>query len=333
MTSNTQMDDNCEGSFRKATAVETASPQRTFETFTVQNAGDNHRFLFVLQNYNHNDSQSFSGGSCNSVRHWKVSLSAVQTVKTIAIGSCNKLVMPAHSVQYFKLEVPDPSKVANFSFFATASLDNDYVAESFFAGIASDYKYLPTADRNEGGYADYWMGDEVTQQTIEAGTYFVAVIAGVFGYEGPHVSKELICQDSVAYLESTPPLNVMFEVDSHFVPSCSGNGECSFERPGECECFQGWSGPNCAIAVCAPGCTNGGVCKAPGVCSCTSGWQGARCEVSTTAATAASTTTVTALAVCFALSTVIAIGLGFRQFRSGSSRHDDDTRHMLMTDA
>lgn len=46
----------------------------------------------------------------------------------------------------------------------------------------------------------------------------------------------------------------------------------------DCDDISLWSGPNCNIAVCAPGCLHGSCSLLPGGCRCESGWAGALCN-------------------------------------------------------
>ncbi|XP_067931666.1 mucin-2-like [Watersipora subatra] len=57
--------------------------------------------------------------------------------------------------------------------------------------------------------------------------------------------------------------------------------DCIFEKMESYEeygCCDGWEGDDCNIAICHPGCQNGGVCKQPSLCECPEGFVGYRCE-------------------------------------------------------
>lgn len=50
-------------------------------------------------------------------------------------------------------------------------------------------------------------------------------------------------------------------------------------KNGSKECLEGWTGPECEIAECAPGChPEHGFCDRPRECLCKMGWEGPRCD-------------------------------------------------------
>jgi len=55
-------------------------------------------------------------------------------------------------------------------------------------------------------------------------------------------------------------------------------GTC--ESASNCVCETGWTNSSCNIAICNPGCENGGNCYAPDKCDCstTNGWSGEYCQ-------------------------------------------------------
>uniref|UniRef100_A0AAQ6A5I4 Delta-like protein n=1 Tax=Amphiprion ocellaris TaxID=80972 RepID=A0AAQ6A5I4_AMPOC len=48
---------------------------------------------------------------------------------------------------------------------------------------------------------------------------------------------------------------------------------------GNRDCMEGWTGPDCKIAICKQGCSpSHGTCNSPGECKCNYGWQGPLCD-------------------------------------------------------
>ena len=57
-------------------------------------------------------------------------------------------------------------------------------------------------------------------------------------------------------------------------PHGSGHGPTM----ASCRCRKGYTGKHCEMALCRPGCANGGRCVDPDVCACPDGYTGARCQ-------------------------------------------------------
>ncbi|XP_023656471.1 protein jagged-1b-like isoform X2 [Paramormyrops kingsleyae] len=56
-------------------------------------------------------------------------------------------------------------------------------------------------------------------------------------------------------------------------------GHYTCDHNGNKTCLEGWSGPECNIAICRQGCSvEHGSCKIPGECKCLYGWQGEYCD-------------------------------------------------------
>jgi hypothetical protein len=89
-----------------------------------------------------------------------------------------------------------------------------------------------------------------------------------------------------------PPLPVMCTCDPGYTGSrceeffCNSktcvHGKCKIANntPLNCTCddYSYWTGPNCNIAVCAPGCLHGTCLLLPGGCRCEAGWFGPLCN-------------------------------------------------------
>ena len=70
---------------------------------------------------------------------------------------------------------------------------------------------------------------------------------------------------------------------------CANGGTCEYHNHiyghwqahgpmASCLCRKGYTGKHCEVALCRPGCANGGQCVDPDVCACPDGFTGARCQ-------------------------------------------------------
>uniref|UniRef100_A0A8D0GY02 Wnt inhibitory factor 1 n=1 Tax=Sphenodon punctatus TaxID=8508 RepID=A0A8D0GY02_SPHPU len=95
-------------------------------------------------------------------------------------------------------------------------------------------------------------------------------------------------QDGVAVFEVTVIIinsegNIILQTPQNaiFFKTCQQgnlqNGGFCNERH-VCECPDGFYGPHCEKALCAPRCMNGGLCVTPGLCICPPGFYGISCD-------------------------------------------------------
>jgi len=137
---------------------------------------------------------------------------------------------------------------------------------------------------NNGGVVDWqtWNGDIMSYfgtlggaTTLEMGT--------ILGFYDPAGFDRLLVRcthpnsgDPLLQVIALDNLHVQL-TDCSGVNNCSGNGTCVATNT--CNCFAGWTGPNCATPSCAGvnNCSAHGTCIAPDTCQCNIQWMGPDC--------------------------------------------------------
>ena len=102
----------------------------------------------------------------------------------------------------------------------------------------------------------------------------------------------MVCSRGLIFANIKIPTYILLAICS---PGCENGGTCT--APDTCDCVAGYSGDQCQngmqifspstfpcilkyilLALCSPGCENGGTCSAPDTCDCVAGYSGDRCE-------------------------------------------------------
>jgi hypothetical protein len=120
----------------------------------------------------------------------------------------------------------------------------------------------------------------------------VVSISTPYAADSTQSSQHKLIEEMQEFTYGLPPLPVTCTCNEGYTGSrceelvCNSktcfHGKCKIANntPPNCTCddYSSWTGPNCNIAVCAPGCLHGSCLLLPGGCRCEAGWFGPLCN-------------------------------------------------------